>query len=136
VGTVLRLDWLRSFGAGHLLSVSLITTDVRSDTANSEYTAQGARIGLTWGEEIAGIGVSGVVGYTARSYDAYSVGFISVPGGREDEEWTASIDFTFDGLDVWGFAPVVSLNGRQSSSNVSRFEGESLGLSVGFQSAF
>ena len=135
-GTELRFDLSQRLPGNHRLHLSVAALDVRSDDRNAEYTGASARLGLTLGREIAGIGISGHVGWSEKNYSDYTIGFFRIPGGREDETWTAGLDFTVSQVDWMGFTPTVSLNARQTLSNISRFEGDSLGLSVGFRSAF
>lgn len=109
---------------------------IASDDPNQEYESYAVMSGFSMGEPVMGMHLSGHLRFSDRRYDTYSIGFIDVPGGREDSDWTARLDMEIHPLDLMGFVPVVSLNARHSTSNVSRFEGESYGLSVGFSSAF
>lgn len=135
-GTEIRVDFLKQLPAGHLVSLSAWTTDVQSEDINSEYTGNTVQLGLTLGEDIMGLRFSGYVGWSAKDYQDYRIGFFRIVEGRHDEEWTAGIDMALENVSYMGFTPVVSVNGRQSTSNISRYAGESYGLSVGFRSAF
>ncbi len=121
---------------GMRLHAGLALSRVTSDDANREYEDATATAGFSMGEPVMGVRLSGSLSYTERDYDSYAIGFIDVPGGRQDSEWSARLDMEIHHVDVMGFVPVLSLTGRQSVSNVSRFEGDSVGVSVGFSSAF
>lgn len=121
---------------GARLHAGLAFSRVTSDDTNREYDSARITSGFSMGEPVMGVRLSGSLSYTERDYDTYAIGFIDVPGGRQDNEWEARLDMDIHHVDVMGFVPVLSLTGRQSDSNISRFEGESFGVSVGFSSAF
>ncbi|MEO1680281.1 MAG: hypothetical protein AAFU80_19220 [Pseudomonadota bacterium] len=135
-GNELTLSVAHLRPSGNILRLGLTGTDVASLDPNLEYTAYGLDAGLALGEPILGVSVSGHLGFTNRHYPVYSVGFIDVRDGRQDEVWDAALTFTFERMGVMGFVPQVSVTGEQSTSNVSRYEGETTGVSVGFRSAF
>ncbi|MEM9248370.1 MAG: surface lipoprotein assembly modifier [Pseudomonadota bacterium] len=135
-GSELAARFFHRLDNGTVLRFGLSGTQVASDDGNAAYTGYEVHAGFWMGEAVSGVRLSGRVAYNERSYEEYSVGFIDVPGGRDDTEWSARLNLHVDQIDVFGFVPVVSLIGSTSTSNVSRFEGESLGVSLGFESAF
>jgi len=76
------------------------------------------------------------LGAARETFPDYRVGFFAVPGGREDESVFATADLLFTGLDHAGFAPALTIQGRRTRSNVSRFETEELSVSLGLRSSF
>lgn len=71
-----------------------------------------------------------------RDFPSYSLGLVSLPNGRQDTTVSADVDLLFPKLDVWGFAPTLTLTAARGRSNISRFETRQLGVSFGFQSLF
>lgn len=66
----------------------------------------------------------------------YRVGFIAVPGGRQDRTVAAEITVDFDRVDYAGFIPTMDIGLRRTRSNVSRFDTEEITLGLGIRSAF
>ena len=135
-GTRLRGELFHQLDGGLVLRAGGGATRVISDDANQAYDGFEVFTGFWTGEPVMGFRLSGRLGYGERDYDSYSVGFIDVPGGRTDTEWRARLNLHVEQVDMLGFVPVVSLTGERSTSNISRFEGESYGISFGFASAF
>jgi len=135
-GTELTARLFHELDNGVVLRTGLSLTNVTSKDENQEYSGYQVFAGFWTEEPMMGVQLSGRLAYTERTYDSYSVGFIDVPGGRDDTELSARLNVHVHQVDVMGFVPVISVNGRQSTSNISRFEGESFGLSLGFASAF
>lgn len=135
-GTELGALFSHRLENGVSLRTGLALTNVASEDDNTAYTGYEIHAGFAMAEGVMGMRFSGRVSYRERSYDDYGVGFIDVPGGRDDTEWRARLNLHVDRADVMGFVPVISVVGESSTSNISRFEGESVGVSLGFESAF
>ncbi|MEM1430467.1 MAG: surface lipoprotein assembly modifier [Pseudomonadota bacterium] len=135
-GTEVTARLFHRLDNGVVLRTGLSLTNVASKDANQEYEGYEVFAGFWTEEPMMGLQLSGRLAYNERIYDSYAVGFLDVPGGRDDTEWSARLNMHVHHVDVMGFVPVVSLSGRSSTSNISRFEGESFGLSLGFASAF
>ncbi len=135
-GRELRLDYFRQFQAGHLLSFTVTGKDVTSDDINQAYKSASVRIRAIMGEDLKGFRLSGHLEHAFRDYSDYRIGFLDVEAGREDREFSGELNLHIDRVGYMGFTPVVSLQARSTASNISRFEGESFGISVGFRSAF
>ncbi len=80
--------------------------------------------------------LSFTLGAAFADYDDYAVGFIRVPGGRQDETVFGTIGILFDGLDYAGFAPSLTIRAQKTRSNVSRFDTSELAVSFGIRSRF
>ena len=102
------------------------------------FTSRSAVAQINWalGKPIRSVALSITVGGSYVDYPTYSVGFIGVPGGRQDESLFAQIDATFTAVQYAGFSPSLRLRHTRTDSNVSRFAGSELALSVGFESRF
>ena len=75
-------------------------------------------------------------GYSETAFPGYRVGFIAVPGGRQDRSLTAGATLTFPGIQVQGFSPRLSITHTNTQSNVSRFETRKTGVSLGLTASF
>lgn len=95
-----------------------------------------AQITYALGKPIKSVKLSTGIGASYTDYPSYSVGFIAVPGGRQDESVFAQIDATFNAAEYAGFSPTLRLRHTITDSNVSRFSGSELALSIGFESRF
>lgn len=104
-----------------------ITRDARALTAR-----------LTWtpAEPIGPVSVTFGLNAAYEDYPDYQIGFIAVPGGRQDTTIGADVSVRFDRLDYAGFVPTLNVSARRTSSNVSRFETEELSVGFGIRSAF
>lgn len=121
---------------GDVLSFGLSGSEAYSDSDNQSYTGWQAIISYEMAEPVGPVALALSLGYEVSDYPVYDIGIFAVPGGREDEEVTAALEMRFPGVSVMGFDPVVTVSGAWSNSNISRFEGETAGLSLGFRSAF
>lgn len=59
-----------------------------------------------------------------------------IEAGRQDETVFANIDVAFPDMSFAGFEPVVTIESSSTTSNVNRFERESFGIGLTFQSSF
>ncbi|WP_157968883.1 hypothetical protein [Tropicimonas sp. IMCC34011] len=115
---------------------SLSARDVASDDANLDWSGASAALDLSMGEPLAGMHLSGGLSWERRDFDAYRVGFIDVPGGRQDETLSARLSLRIDAVGRMGFSPVIGLEARTTDSTISRFDGEATNLTLGVASAF
>jgi len=121
---------------GDALSFGLSGSEAYSDSDNQSYTGWQAIVAYEIAEPVGPVALTLSLGYEVSDYPVYSIGIFEVPGGRRDEELSAALDMRFPTVSIMGFEPVLTVSGAWSNSNVSRFEGETLGLSLGFRSAF
>ena len=125
----------KSFGTTRA-SLALTLEGARSDFVNSTYDAARLSLQVSPDWKIGGASVSLGANAGMRDYDAYSLGFAFVTGGRQDTNYGVSMDLSFDKLGVMGFAPVLSLRHSSTQSNISRYETETSGISLGISSVF
>ncbi|MEL7205921.1 MAG: hypothetical protein AAGL19_17195, partial [Pseudomonadota bacterium] len=77
------------------------------------------------------------IGRSVLDFDQYGFGALFLaPGGRTDKAWFGQISATFQSISYMGFVPVVTLRSESSRSNVSRFDVDQTGVSVGIRSEF
>ncbi|MEL7279564.1 MAG: hypothetical protein AAGK79_04365 [Pseudomonadota bacterium] len=110
--------------------------EIVSNGANRNSQQWTGIVSYTHGRRIGPAKLSVQVGHSTLDYDRYFVGPISVPEGRVDSSWFGEISATIDAASYMGFVPVVSLRSEQSRSNISRFDVEQTGVTVGVRSEF
>lgn len=74
--------------------------------------------------------------YPTYPYLDSSFRIVELDGGRKDVGHTLSLDMTVFQLDYAGFTPTVTLETSKTDSNVPGYTTDSLGVSIGFRSAF
>ncbi|MHA6326774.1 tetratricopeptide repeat protein [Roseivivax sp. CAU 1753] len=115
-------------------TVTAQTSDPSSDFQDG--TAHSVSVTYAHGRPVLGMGLSGYVSLREEEYPDYIVGVLDVPGGRQDQAWTAGLSMAFTTFDYAGFIPEVSITAQTRDSNVSRFDTEELSVSFGIKSAF
>ncbi len=106
----------------------------RQSSESAAIANDAARLGLTWtkGEPVMGAELSlGLVG-EYRNFDRALYG----PEPREDRSLALSASLFFSNLDAYGFAPKLTVTADRTNSNISLFETEEIGLSIGIESVF
>ncbi|MBJ3762732.1 hypothetical protein ILP92_08245 [Maribius pontilimi] len=131
-----------SFDAAHritggTLRLGLFASESRADSMSFDFTTGTVSVGYTLGRPVL-TSLGGGMGLTIRA--AYGLtDFDATPyqsGGRLDRVVQGSVTATFRGLDYYGFAPSVTLEGSRRSSNVDLFDTDRLGVSLGVVSTF
>lgn len=56
--------------------------------------------------------------------------------GRQDTTLSAGVSIGFQNADIYGFSPVLSLNARDTNSNIGLFDSRSFAVGLGIQSSF
>lgn len=122
-----------SFGDQIAVKFELGTT--RSDDLNQENRRIGAQVRYLREKPVAGAQISGTLGLLSRDYPVFFNGIFN-DTGREDVTLTGSVDVALPDLGAYGFEPVVSLEASRTRSNVSRYDGQTLGIGLRIQSSF
>lgn len=110
--------------------------EIVSDGANRSSQQWTGTLTYTHGRQLGPAKLSVQVGHSTLDFDRYFVGFIAAPGGRVDSSWFGEISATIDAASYMGFVPVISLRSEKSRSNISRFDVDQTGFSVGIRSEF
>lgn len=118
------------------ISLGLSWRSSDSDSRNAISTRKLAYLRYDLAEPIGPARLSFTLGAAQAEFPDYAVGFIFVPGGRQDETVFGNIAIVFEGLDYAGFAPSLTLRAQRTRSNVSRFETREFAVSLGIQSRF
>ena len=132
----LRGGWrgVASNGTGFTFSLGL--RHVEADRANARGDAVSAQISVQPARPIGPVGLSASFGLSYSDFPDYTLGFISVPGGRQETLGFAELDLWLPNASYAGFAPQVKLRALETRSNVSSFERRELSVSIGFRSNF
>ncbi len=125
----------RILPSGDTLGLRLTAGNTTSEDANQENLNLSAEAQYVLGKEIAGVKLSGSLGVARRDFPVFFGGAFS-RSGREDTTVFGAVNLSLSRFETWGFEPVVSIQGRRTTSNVSRYEGNALGLGLQFKSAF
>jgi hypothetical protein len=135
--TALVLDGVtqRKLASGNAVGLRLSVSHTGSDDANQENASFLAEAQYSLGKPIVGVRVTGSIGLGLRDYPVFFGGAFG-DSGREDKTLFGSVNMALPQLETWGFEPVVSIQGRRTTSNVSRFDGSALGIGLQIKSAF
>ncbi len=106
----------------------------RTSTDSKALTHSRAKLGLHYvlGQKVLGARTTVALSGQIRHYDDAVYG----PDARQDISASLSTSFLFTDLDSYGFAPKVTLDVGRTHSNIQRFDTQSIGLNIGFQSVF
>ena len=132
----LAVSWQTALANRDQLTAQLARSTSLSDNGQAEQTATTLTLGYRKAAPLGPVTLGGRISWGEAHYPSYAVGFIGVPGGRQDTRLAAEIDFGLTPLEYMGFVPTVTLTAEQTDSNVSRFTTDEVSLSIGFRSAF
>lgn len=121
---------------GDLISLSLSWRDSQSDRRNAVSTHTAAYLQYAMADVVGPARLSFAFGAARADYPDYVVGFILVPGGRQDETVFGSVEMLFEAFDYAGFIPSMTIRAQKTRSNVSRFDASELAVSFGIRSRF
>lgn len=126
----------RRLASGDSLGGGIYLRQVNGTGYNQDYHDASAMLTYTLGQPVGPVTISGKLTAGLRDYDVYRLGFAQLTQGRHDQRLGLSVDMTLQNLSVWGYAPVISVAGSQTQSNVNWFDSRQLGISIGFESKF
>lgn len=124
------------FGNGDRLSATVGYTDSTTPRITFDSRTWVGRVSYALGKPVLSMNLSAGIGASLTDYPDYSLGFIPVPGGRQDEAIFFDIDATFTNIEYAGFSPSLRVRRTLTDSNVSRFDTEEWAVSVGIESNF
>lgn len=122
--------------SGGALQIGFFANKTTSTWINTSSKSATAYLAYDMGKPVGPAKFAFGIGATYQDFPAYRVGFIVVPGGRQDSVVFANISATFDKLDYAGFVPKLTLRAQKNASNVSRFDTTQLSVTLGIQSSF
>lgn len=118
-----------------VLSYGVALERTEAPSVNETSNAVRLSVGFALADPVGPATLSLRAGIDARHYPDYTF-FVPVPGGREDSRAWATLEAAFEDWSYAGFAPVVSLTGSQTESNVSRYDRSEVSLGLSFRSTF
>jgi len=121
---------------GDRISLSLSWRDSESDTRNAVSTRAAAYLQYAMSDPVGPARLSFALGAARSDFPDYAVGFILVPGGRQDETVFGSVEMLFEAFDYAGFVPSMTVRAQKTRSNVSRFDASEIAVSFGVRSRF
>ena len=121
---------------GDRIGLSYAITDADADHINYRSTAQSLRGTYAFDKAMGPAKVSASLTFGQTQYPDFQIGFIEVPGGREDRSVYGDVTFFFEDYDYGGFAPSVRLRAGQRDSNVSRYESSEFSIDFQIRSTF
>ncbi len=132
----LRGGYTRKLDNGDGLGFTLAYDKSDSDAPNRRSESVNARVRYSFARAWGPAQASASLSVSHADYQDYRVGFIEVPGGRQDTGAYADLSLFFADYDYAGFAPRVTIRAGRKSSNVSRFETRELSVGLSIQSKF
>lgn len=135
-GFALQGSWSYETQAKARWALSLSLKQAESDNRNSRNQKASANLTWTSGRPIGPVTPTAALGASYQRYPDYAIGFIAVPGGREDRSVFGQLEITMQSLDYGGFVPSLTVQARRTTSNVSRFETRETTVSLGIKSSF
>ena len=120
---------------GSLLALRLGLVGQFSKDRNAENTALSVDLRYTLANPLGPAEVTLGLNATARDFPVYFSNIFNV-SGRQDLRVGASVELFFPKAEVWGLAPVLSIAGGTTTSNVSRYQSDYFGVQIGLRSVF
>ncbi|MEM6587286.1 MAG: hypothetical protein AAF641_02470 [Pseudomonadota bacterium] len=126
------------FETGGAISVTALYRETVTDFSLRASNQWSGIVRYTHGRQIGPATLSVSVGHSTVDYYAYSLAILGTTAfrGREDNSWFGEVSATLKSASYMGFVPVVSLRTEQSRSNISRFDVDQTGFTVGIRSEF
>ena len=141
-GTPIEYDDVTNFGAGlgysraldngNVASVSLARRVSTSDSAENDFSSWRVGTGLDLGQPVMNVRFGFGAQFEERKYDRS----FFTSGIRRDRTVTGQISAVFDGVEYYGFSPVVTLSAGRTFSKAERFDTDFANLGVDLRSAF
>ncbi len=131
---ILRADLrlARQTGSVGVLGLTLGHTTSISDLDIADYSELRTGVDFRLAKPVLGAKLSFGLQMRQRDYPFSRLD----PTGRQDREFTASIDMIFTGIDRYGFNPTLSIESSRTDSNIGLYDNEKLGIQFGIRSAF
>ncbi|MEL7099627.1 MAG: hypothetical protein AAGM84_12430 [Pseudomonadota bacterium] len=134
--TTLGTSLSHTLAGGDQISLSYSLTDVDAGHINTRSTAHSLRIGYAFGQQIGPAQISAALTLGDVHYPDFRVGFLEVPGGRQDQSLYADVTLFFPDIDYAGFAPALRIRTGSRDSNVSRYDSREFSVGLQIQSKF
>lgn len=124
----------QTLSVGSRLSWSANTSNTASRSALIEHASVSANITYAPAEPILGATAEFGVSFGQRKYA--QVVSIFGPDSRKDRQAGIRAQFLVEKINVYGFAPLVTLSASSTESNINRYDIRQTGVSLGIASVF
>ncbi len=126
-----RGSWVHVTDTGSVFGWSLGLRDSKSDSATLSHDA--ILLGMSYQPKAEILGTRAVfsLDMEKRDYDKPLFGVL-----RNDNRLQANVSILIQQFDYYGFAPTLNINYSQTHSNISLYDAEELGVSLGIKSTF
>ena len=141
-GEAIRYDDVTNYGAGlgysraldngNVASVSLARRISKSDNSSNDFGSWRIGTGLDLGQPVMNVRFGFGAQFEERKYDRS----FFTSGIRRDRTVTGQVSAVFDGVEYYGFSPVVTLSAGRTFSKAERFDTDFANLGVDLRSAF
>lgn len=131
----LQAQYSHRLGNGDMLRWRMTLTDLRSEDPNAANL--GVSTELRW-EAARPVGPARLAASMTTAFRDYPVFMSNIfnKTGRQERQLGLAVELAFPEAEVWGYAPVVTLKGGRTRSNVSRFDSEYMGVEFALRSNF
>jgi hypothetical protein len=119
-------------GNGNQLTTNIAFEKTQSETDSLENTALRTNLRYSFARPVAGMGLALSAGYEHRTWPVS----IYALNGRKDNTLNIGADATLNGINMYGFSPVLSFEARRTVSNVSLYSRTSYGVRLGLETRF
>lgn len=127
------LGWHYQLDNGHRLNLQSTISDNRSaDDPLRDSRSHNLRLAYDFGALTPALALGVAMEHRWTDYAASNI----APQGRADQRLTAQVEIALPQAELYGFAPVATINAYRNRSNVARFETEGLSLGLSFRSNF
>ena len=132
----LALSHTMALNGGGSFTQGITYSEFDSMRDNDDHVRAGVNLSYALGRQIGPVKMSFGLGYDWKYYETHVAGLSAVPGGRTDRTLSATVNLLFPDYQLFGFAPVVTFRGSNTSSNVSRYDTRDLSVGLSVRSAF
>lgn len=132
----LTMQLNRELSWGDSLGLSFSFADVRTQDVNQRRLSSGVYASYQFAKAWGPARVTASLAVEKTAYRDYQIGWIAVPGGRQDLLLSGDLFFFFKDYTYAGFAPAVRLHAGRRQSNVSRFDSDEISVSFEIRSIF
>lgn len=128
----LRTAWSRQLENQDVFGVNGQLAYATSNDANRAYSGATLGVSYDFGDVLEGVDLAARWSEEWREYETS----LFDPAGREDRISTIGIDLGLQNVDLYGFLPVVSVQGRRTDSSIPRLDTEGVQMGLSLRSSF
>lgn len=132
----LRGSYARALKSADVATATLFASQFLSAYDGQSSVTFGGDVSYDIARDFGPVNLTLAAGAYVSQFDGYTLASIEVPGGRQDSTGYVQIQMLFPDAEYSGFAPVLTLQRKVTSSNVSRFDSKETSFSLGVQSTF